>query len=221
MFTAPALTDDAALRAVFTDAEVPSGDTGYDVGGTITGPDGKPISDATVDIGGHTGTTDGNGNFIVEDVPPGTHTVTVTDKDGNVIGIGEITIEEPDGNSLTWTTDGNGNPVIIPGRNTTAISLTMTIGEDGVISIGNVKDVTPARAEQEQPEDTGKPGAAGGGSSQTGSKTAANSSGSAASSGSPATGDEINLILWFSLLTLSLCGFVGIWIFQKKKQSKL
>ena len=61
--------------------------------GTITGPDGKPVPGAAVDIGGQTGTTDENGNFTVKDVPPGTHTVTVTDQDGNVIGIGEITMK--------------------------------------------------------------------------------------------------------------------------------
>ena len=44
-----------------------------------------------MDIGGQTGTTDEDGEFIIEDVPTGKWPVTVIDKDGNVIGIGEIT----------------------------------------------------------------------------------------------------------------------------------
>ena len=93
----------------------------------------------------------------MKDVPPGTHTVTVTDQEGNVIGIGEITIEDPQGGSMTVTTDSNGNPMIVPGNSTTMISLTLTVGEDGVIAIGDVEDATPAREESEEPEDTEEP----------------------------------------------------------------
>ena len=78
VFTAPALTDDATLEAVFANAPSTPRDEQYDVSGTITGPDGKPVPGAAVDIGGQTGTTDENGNFTVKDVPPGTHTVTIT-----------------------------------------------------------------------------------------------------------------------------------------------
>ena len=228
VFTAPALTDDATLEAIFANAPSTPRDEQYDVSGTITGPDGKPVPGAAVDIGGQTGTTDENGNFTVKDVPPGTHTVTVTDQDGNVIGIGEITIEDPQGGSMTVTTDSNGNPMIVPGNSTTMISLTLTVGEDGVIAIGDVEDATPAREESEEPEDTEEPAASDDKTKPSDDKTGASggrqgsSDGKAETSGGKSlqTGDMTDPVLWLALLCISaaVLGIAGIE--RKRKKSE-
>ncbi len=221
VFTAPALTNDASLKAVFEDAETPSEDTRYDVSGTITGPDGKPISGVTVDIGGQTGTTDEDGNFNVEDVPTGTHTVTVADPDGEIIGIGEITIKEPEDDLLTTTTDGNGNPVITPGRDTEEIHLELTVGEDGVITIENVKDVTSSRTEPEKPADTDKPGNRPGSQSSAGSQSGGRNPGPGRQSSgadSPKTGDSRDFTLWSALLLASCAALTGAALRERKKK---
>lgn len=204
MFTAPVLTDDAVLEAVFADAPSSSGDERYDVNGTITGPDGRPISGAVVDIGGQTGTSDASGNFIVENVPAGTWTVTVTDSEGNVIGIGEITMEEPDSGSMSVVTDSNGNPVISPGSGTATISLTLYIGSDGVISIGDVKDGTPVWTEPEKPD------------GQTPGWQA--SDGQTPGETSPKTGTVGDAVFWGALMLASAAGLVGIVLCRQKKK---
>ncbi len=111
-FTAPALIGDATLEAVLEDAEA-SAEDGYTVGGAITDADGNPISGATVDIGGNTGTTDADGHFTIPDVPPGTYPTVITDENGNIIGIGELTIEPPEAGStnidLTIAVNGDGS----------------------------------------------------------------------------------------------------------------
>ena len=140
-FTAPALIGDATLKAVFEDAEVSTGD-GYTVGGTITDEDGNPIPGATVEIGGNTGTTDEDGNFIIPDVPPGTYPVVITDEEGNIIGIGEITIGKPEDDGPTVTEDENGNPVITPGTDNTNLDLTIVVNEDGTIDLEDVDAYT-------------------------------------------------------------------------------
>ena len=198
VFTAPALTDDATLRAVFTDAKAPSEDTGYDVGGTVTDPDGKPVPGATVDIGGQTGVTDENGNFTIEDVPIGKWTVTVTDEEGNVTGIGEITITEPGSGSLTVTTDENGNPVITPGSGTTSIGMTVTIGEDGIIAISDIKDTTVPSS---------GPVGSGGGDTDTGTDTGAGTDTGRpgiTESGSAQTGDSAQPAAWIVCMITSI-----------------
>lgn len=226
VFTAPPLTGDAELLAVFADAPSSSQDEQYDVSGTVIGPDGSPVPGATVDIGGQTGTTDENGNFTVEDVPPGTWIVTVTDPDGSVIGIGEITITEPEGDSLTVTADEDGNPVITPGGGTTAIELPLIIGGDGVISIGDVKDAAPSREEPEQPGDTGTPGSQTGDQSgnqsggQSGSQSGSQSPGSGGKTTGkdlPKTGDGPNIVFWGVLLFVSCAGWAGTALCRRKR----
>lgn len=59
-----------------------------------------------------------------------------------MIGLGEITISAPDGEDLTVSADENGNPVIKPGSDTDSIGLTLEIGGDGGIGVGNVRDAT-------------------------------------------------------------------------------
>lgn len=133
-FTAPPLINDAALKAVFKDA-VSSDKESYTVGGIITDKDGNPIPGATVDIGGHTATTDKDGTFTVPNVPPGTYTVVITDEDGSIIGIGEITIDEPNNADFTLKDDENGNPIITPGIDNTNIDLAIVVNEDGGIDL--------------------------------------------------------------------------------------
>lgn len=146
-----------------------------------------------MDIGGQTGTTDEDGEFIIEDVPAGKWPVTVIDKDGNVIGIGEITITGPGGGSLTITVDGNGNSVVTPGKDTGRISLTLTIGEDGVISIGNIKDATPAAITPDKPGSTG--------------------------GSSPETGDPYQPNVWIAGAAAAAAGLVVIGLVYRRKKS--
>lgn len=140
-FTAPALIGDATLKAVFEDAEASTGES-YIVGGTITDEDGNPIPGATVEIGGNTGTTDEDGNFIIPDVPPGTYPVVITDEEGDIIGIGEITIGQPKDDGPTVTEDENGSPVITPGTGSTNLDLTIVVNEDGSIDLEDVDAYT-------------------------------------------------------------------------------
>lgn len=210
VFTAPALTDNATLEAVFADAPSAPQDEQYDVSGTVAGPDGKPVPGATVDIGGQTGATDENGNFTVEDVPSGSHTVTVTDQDGNVIGIGEITIGIPESGELSTTTDSNGNPVIVPGSGTAMINLTLTVGEDGVITIGSVKDVTSVQEEPGESDETH--------TAKPETSYPDNEKPDSADGGSPQTGDNRNSFFWLALLCVSAAalGVIGV----KRRQRK-
>lgn len=142
-FTAPSITEDAKLKAVFVN--VPRQEDHFDLEGTVTDSEGSPIPGATVDIGGYTGTTDENGEFRIEDIPPGTYPVVITDKDGAIIGTGEITIGKPGEGALTVTTDENGSPVIIPGKNTDKIGMTLTLEKDGTVTLADVKDITPGK----------------------------------------------------------------------------
>ncbi len=136
-FTAPALIGDATLKAVFKDA-ADSGDESYAVSGTVTDEDGNPIPGATVDIGGNTGTTDEDGNFTIPDVPPGTHPVVITDGEGNIIVIGEITIGQQEESGPTVTKDENGRPVITPGTDNTNIDLTIVVNGDGDMGLKDI-----------------------------------------------------------------------------------
>lgn len=140
-FTAPPLTGDATLKAVFQDAEVSIEDS-YTVGGTITDEKGNPLPGVTVEIGGNTGTTDEDGNFIIPEVPPGTYPVVITDEEGKIIGIGEITIEQPEDDGPTVSEDENGNPVITPGTDNTNLDLTIVVSEDGSIDLEDVDAYT-------------------------------------------------------------------------------
>lgn len=140
-FTAPPLVSDAVLTAVFQDAAA-SPEERYTISGTITDEDGNPISGATVDVGGHTGTTDEDGHFTIPDVPPGTYPVVITGENGNIIGIGEITIGQPEDGGPTVTGDENGNPVITPGKGNTNLDLTIVVDGDGGIGLEDVDAYT-------------------------------------------------------------------------------
>lgn len=209
LFKAPALTGDAILQAVFEDIPAPPEDDRHDVSGTVTDEEGSPIPGATVDIGGQTGITDEDGNFTVEDVPAGTWPVTVTDQDGNIIGIGEVTIEEPEGGAVTAAEDENGNPIITPGSGTTTIGMNLVVGGNGVIAITDVKDATPEPSQpgqpqqpepdQTEPDQPGSGSQGGGPSGQPGQDSDGNdgANGNKGSNGNAAkTGDESAIGLW-------------------------
>ena len=235
VFTAPALVRDAMLEAVFTDAPDSSQEETFDISGTVIDKDGNPVPGATVDIGGQTGITDENGNFTVEDVPAGTHTVTVTDGDGNVTGIGEITITEPGSGSLTVATDENGNPVITPGSGTTSIGMTMTIGEDGIIAVGDIKDTTapssgpvgPGGGDTDTGTDAGKGSGtdAGSGTDVSTDTGAGTDTGAAADTGRPGitesgsvqTGDPGRPAVWFMCMIAAVACLAAMGIQRKRK----
>lgn len=143
VFTAPALVRDATLTAVYANAPAVSDDKTYNVSGTVTDANGSPLPGVTVDIGGKTDVTDESGRFDLTDIPSGTHTVVITDGDGNVIGHGEITIGRGDDTDLTLTADENGNPVVKPSTDTKNISLELVIGADGSIAVKSAADITP------------------------------------------------------------------------------
>lgn len=199
VFTAPALVADAILEVIFKDTGAAAVE-GYDVSGAVIDEDGNPVPGVTVDIGGNTGITDDDGNFTIEDVPPGTWPVIITDKDGNIIGIGEITIDEPGEGDLAVTVDENGNPIVTPGKDTKRIGIKLTIGEDGVIDITGVKDTT---------ENTPAAGGGSGGSDKKSSGTDGKT---------PRTGDGSNPMLWFALLILSFCSVIGTVIYRRRKR---
>ena len=204
VFTAPALIADATLKAVFQTAPPAQTDEEYDIGGTVTDEDGNPVPGATVDIGGNTGTTDEDGDFLIEDVPPGTWPIVITDEDGNIIGIGEITIEEPGEGDLTIEVDENGNPVITPGQDTETIDIALEIGDDGVISVTGVKDTT-----QPKPDDPKEP-------SKPGSSNKPGSSGDH----SPQTGDSSQPWIWLLLMILACAGLTGMLLYNRKKREE-
>lgn len=196
VFIAQKVSDDARLRAVFKDAPAIDSDKTYDITGTLTDENGKPVSDAVVDIGGKTGRTDEDGNFTVPDVPTGTHTVVITDKDGNVIGHTQITIDKQGDSGLALTTDDNGNYVIRPNSGTKTIALGLSIGENGVITVNSARDAEEAEVPDTDAKETDTP------DTDTDApdvdKTKGNSS-----KISPKTGDETNPQIWMILLAAS------------------
>lgn len=147
-YTLAAVYEDLAL-AVETEAVTQSGDSTHIVSGTITDENGDPVPGATVDIGGHTGVTDENGDFTIEGVPDGYHPVTVTDSDGNVIGYTEIEIGKGDTADAGQNENG-GYTVTAPADSN--FSIDMTVTEDGRLTVENVQDVTPKPDDGKAPQ---------------------------------------------------------------------
>lgn len=150
-FTLTDVYEDKAL-SVETEAVKPSSDSTHDISGTITDEDGKPVPDMAVDIGGHTGKTDEDGNFTIEDVPDGYYPVTVTDEDGNIIGYTEIEIT--DGKpGVTQNEDGS---YTVTAPEDADLHLEMTATEDGRLTVDKVTDVTPSsKPDDEKSPQTG------------------------------------------------------------------
>ena len=125
------------------------------ISGNITDKDGNPVSGATVDIGGHTGVTDENGDFTISDVPDGYHPVAVTDKDGNLIGYTEIEISEGD---LAMIQNQDGSYSLTATKNA-ELRLELTITTDGRISVDDAADITKQPGDETMPQ-TGDTGSA-------------------------------------------------------------
>lgn len=221
-FTAPALTGDAALKAVFGDAAAYEED-GYTVGGTVTDAEGRPVPGATVDIGGNTGTTDEDGRFTIPDVPPGTYPVVITDGNGNIIGIGEITVGELEEDGPKVTESENGSPVITPGTDSTNIDLTIVLKGEGGIELKAVKVYTrdePQDAQDDPAETVTAPSETGSAAvtPQEGEANAQPDTAAGISGQSPQTGDTVTLWLWAAALLLSGGGLAGCILFERKKK---
>ncbi len=168
--------------AVETEEVSASPDNTHDINGTLTDEDGNPLPGVTVDVGGKTDVTDENGKFTIKDVPGGYHPVTITDKDGSIIGYTEMEmgegepgiIQNPDGSyMLTVPEDA-------------AFGLELTVTEDGRVSVDRMADITP-----EQPGESDESGSGGG-------------------SEGPQTGDNSNIFLWIILMFVSGIGIIGI-----------
>lgn len=136
VFTAPSLSADAELKAVFEDADVPGGQPDYELSVTVTDPEGNPAEDVRVEIGGTVGETGADGQFEVSGVPAGEHTVVVIDSNQKVIGHGTL--------------------VISPDEEETTLRVEMEIGEDGLISfrIDGVETPEPG-GDGAKPDDSG------------------------------------------------------------------
>lgn len=119
--------------------------------------------------------------------------VTVTDRGGTIITIGEIAIGKAGDGALNVTRDQNGNPIIIPGKTTEKIGMTLVIDGDGIVSVSEVKDTTMA----------------GSGTSDKRKKSAGDS---------PKTGDDSRPWLWFLCMLLTWCGLTAIMICGKKRK---
>lgn len=185
-------------KLVVETAAVPiDSDSFHDISGTVTDENGNPIAGVTVDIGGKTNVTDKNGNFKVEDVPNGNHSVKITDKDGKTIGYTKLDISEGELN-VTKNSDGS-YAVTAPKNAAFYMKLTVKIDSkdtdskpadnkttDSKTTIDSVQNVTPTR-----------PG----------------------STNILQTGDFSNINLWFSLMSASATAlFIVIFINHRKKK---
>lgn len=137
-YTLSPVYEDKTLT-IETEAVKINEDSRHDISGTITDENGNPVSGATVEIGGNTGKTDENGKFTVTDLPDGRYPVTVTDKNGNIIGYTEVEI----GNGETdFMPNGDGSYKLTAPENS-ALQLTLTVTEDGKITVDSLTDITP------------------------------------------------------------------------------
>lgn len=153
-YTLAPVYEDKTLT-VSTEAVQQETDDTHDISGTIVDESGNPVPGVTVDIGGHTGVTDEDGHFTVEDVPDGRHPVTIIGPDGEILGYTEIEIVD----GQIGVTEGEDGSFTITSPTDAALDLEMTITSDGRIQIGKVTDVTPAVPGSDIPK-TGRVGGA-------------------------------------------------------------
>lgn len=142
-YTLPPVYEDKTL-IVETEALPPVTGSGHDISGTITDENGNPVSGAAVEIGGKTALTDENGEFTIEDVPDGYHPVTVTDKDGNIIGYVEIEIGK---GAAGIHQNENGSYTLTVPENT-SLGLELIITEDGKIEVEKTAEITESSDEK-------------------------------------------------------------------------
>lgn len=142
-YTMDPVYEDKTLT-VETEAAPPDMNSTHDISGTFTDENGEPMPGATVDIGGHTGKTDEDGNFTIPDVPDGFHPVTVTDEDGNIIGYTEIEIGEGE----TGVVQNQDGTYTITAQKDADLGMELSISSDAVISVKTVTDITPKKQSQ-------------------------------------------------------------------------
>ncbi len=138
--TLPAVYENKAI-VVETVVAPPDTDSTHGISGTITDENGNPVSDATVDIGGNTGKTDENGNFTIPNVPDGYHPVTITDKDGTIIGYTEIEF----GRGETGVTAKENGTYLLNSQKNADLKLELALSANGVASVQKVTDITPVK----------------------------------------------------------------------------
>lgn len=138
--TLPAVYENKAI-VVETVVAPPDTDSTHGISGTITDENGNPVSDATVDIGGNTGKTDENGNFTIPNVPDGYHPVTITDKDGTIIGYTEIEF----GRGETDVTAKENGTYLLNSQKNADLKLELALSANGVASVQKVTDITPVK----------------------------------------------------------------------------
>lgn len=138
--TLPAVYENKAI-VVETVVAPPDTDSTHGISGTITDENGNPVSDATVDIGGNTGKTDENGNFTIPNVPDSYHPVTITDKDGTIIGYTEIEF----GRGETGVTAKENGTYLLNSQKNADLKLELALSANGVASVQKVTDITPVK----------------------------------------------------------------------------
>lgn len=191
VFPAPKLVRDAELIVICKDAPPAPDDRKYDIYGTAEDENGKLLPGVTVEICEKNTVTDQDGKFEIKDITSGIHPIVIIDKDGNIIGSTQLTIEKADGNGLTFATDANGYPVVKPGKDTQRISLALVSQKDGDIRIKEAVDITPT-----PPAKSG-------------------------SSDSPQTGDFSHINLWISLMAaLAGSLFIMSLMSRRKKKTE-
>lgn len=197
-FTAPELVRDAVLIAEFEDAPAAPDDERYVISGSVVDQNGQKMQGVIVEIGGIMDTTDEDGNFELEGLPSGVHSVVIKDKEGNILGYVSITIDRQSDKDLVLTVDENGNPVLIPKYGTEKIYAVFMLTGDGGIRICNVEDRTIKETEvlttkpQKQTEQPAKP-----------HETVKNHG--LANTTAPKTGDYSQIALWMLLASLGVC----------------
>lgn len=148
VFKAPRLVRNASLTAVYEDAPKASDNKTYTITVTIISEENKKfVRGAKISIGNISGITDDDEKTELENIPSGSHQVTITDTGGKLIGHTAITIDSTDGAKQILNSDSNGNPVIQVAKNTEWIALTLWLSTDGRLTVkeGGVTDITPPK----------------------------------------------------------------------------
>ena len=203
VFIADKLVRDAVLVVTFVDSPPAPDDKKYDIIGKLEGEGITDKEGIVVEIGGKKGVTDKDGNFVVKDVPSGASKITFTDKDGKVIGYGDIDIKKATGDTFSSNAKEH---TISPANTTTQIGATFVLLADGMVDMKDISDQTPIptstttpEIEEEEPPENPQ----------------GNPSGNSTSTGDSNT----NLVLYIGLFSISLFGMI-LWGKKMKKVSK-
>ena len=155
VFKAPRLVRNASLTAVYKDAPKAPDNKTYTITVTVISEENeKVVQGVKISIGNISGITDDDGKTKLENIPSGSHQVTITDKGGKLIGHTVITIDSSGGAKLTLNSDSNGNPIIKVAENTEWIASTLWLSADGRLTVkeGGVTDITPPKPSDNVPQ---------------------------------------------------------------------